>query len=133
MRQPLSLIMFCWMAYARKGCLELCSGFFQETKNIAALPDTTTYNILIHAYVKESNYMLVKQLLLDMSSQNLVADTVTYASLSYGLCNEGKISAALHLRNRMVENGITPSINIYNTMLDAMFRRGKLWNWLIWQ
>lgn len=28
----------------------------------------------------------------------------------------------------MVENGITPSINIYNTILDAMFRRGKLWN-----
>ncbi|CAK9140492.1 unnamed protein product [Ilex paraguariensis] len=63
-----------------------------------------------------------------MASQRLKPDVATYGSFIYGLCKEGKISVAVQVRDQMLENGITPSVDIYNTILEAMFKRGKFWD-----
>nr|XP_010907125.1 pentatricopeptide repeat-containing protein At1g62720 isoform X2 [Elaeis guineensis] len=112
----------------KKGLLADAYRIFSEFKNIGTFPDTASYNILIHASIRKADYVSVKCLLTDMYSRGLVPDAITYGSLSYGLCKEGNVNVALHLEDWMIESGVSPSISYYNTLMDAAFRMGRLWD-----
>ncbi|KAG6469899.1 hypothetical protein ZIOFF_070832 [Zingiber officinale] len=114
--------MICLMQYFSKANRPLeCYNIF-KFKNAGIFPDITSYNILLHASIKEGDYFLMKCLLFNMYRQGLLPDGITYGSLSHGLCKEGNISSAVRLEDWMLELNIKPTMPYYNTILDAVFR-----------
>ncbi|KAL3520054.1 hypothetical protein ACH5RR_018203 [Cinchona calisaya] len=72
-------------------------------------------------------YLLVYHMSGDTFSQRLKMDVITYRSLVFVFCKEAKISSAFQVRDDMLENGIAPGIGVYNAIMEAMFRRRKVW------
>ncbi|KAK1310118.1 hypothetical protein QJS10_CPA08g01518 [Acorus calamus] len=111
----------------KQGLVGTAYRIFHKFKNLEFSPDIFSYNILIRAFIKVKKHSFVRQLVVDLCRQNFLPDSVTCGSFIYSLCKEGDIVAALHVRDWMLLNGIAPTSSIYNTILNALFRRRMYW------
>ncbi|KAG6403912.1 hypothetical protein SASPL_136146 [Salvia splendens] len=70
--------------------LGLAETFFNYFKQIGVSADTTTYNVLIRAFIHEGNDLMVGELSREMSSHKLRQDLGTYGCFVNDLCRRGE-------------------------------------------
>ncbi|KAK1394752.1 Pentatricopeptide repeat [Heracleum sosnowskyi] len=91
--------------------LSLAHRIFNYLKSFGLSPDTTTYIILIHAYKKVGNQMMVSQLLSDMFSQKLMFLHIVSAQNS---------SSLVILLNYTLHGRILMPVQICSTSVPGM-------------
>ncbi|CAI9768453.1 unnamed protein product [Fraxinus pennsylvanica] len=130
--------------------------FFDRFDWTTVGPDLISFNAILSIACKEGNSSMIRRILNRMEFEGFKLDVIsstcliqyfcaigkipeclkllnsmtnvdTYGCFIYSLCKKGKISLALQLRDQLFANGITPNIVIYNTILEAMFRRRNFW------
>lgn len=60
-----------------------------------------------------------------MARKSIVPNSITYSSLIYGLCKEGKISEAVQILDRMKIQDLKPDAVLYSKVIDGFCEIGK--------
>lgn len=117
-------------ALARSGNLPDAFKYFVKAKNEDAAVRTSTYNVLIEAYVKIENVPKAWDLLEDMRESKVEADSYTYTHI-FKAIKENKsdlLRAAEQLKRLEKEGSAVLDVILYNLLLDAFVSNRMLFH-----
>ncbi|KAF7130186.1 hypothetical protein RHSIM_Rhsim10G0193900 [Rhododendron simsii] len=110
-------------------------------KSRGLIPNTVIYNALLHALCKNGKGNVVQALvMLEKSFGNgCVPDVVTVTKVIGILCNEGRVTEAVEILERVKSNGGSVDVEAYNTvikgfsmdMFQEMKMAGIIWNFVM--
>ncbi|KAI8997295.1 hypothetical protein BDB01DRAFT_892856 [Pilobolus umbonatus] len=106
------------------GCAS-CSCAKESTEDIKRAkinPDTYTFNILIHHYLKQQNTNQAFVIYDKMVTSNNDPDTVTYANFIWYYARQGDAKECLKYLDVMKRKGIPMNNYIYNNLLDCSLK-----------
>ena len=70
---------------------------------VGLVPNSVTFNTLIHGYSKEGNVRRAESFLAQMKRRGLTPNVITYNSLIHGFCKAGKLLDAIVVFEEMQE------------------------------
>ncbi|XP_020581510.1 pentatricopeptide repeat-containing protein At5g27270 isoform X2 [Phalaenopsis equestris] len=87
-------------------------------------PDAVVISILVNAFSKHGMFQNAERLIYGSFDTDTVLDTVAYNTYIKAMLDSGKLHLAIDIYDRMIDAGVRPSLQTYNTMI-SVYGRGK--------
>lgn len=100
---------------------------FAKMKELKCEPNTVTYNVLMKMFVDSKSTNMVLKLKEEMDENGIEPNGNTYKTLISMFCAMGHWSNAYkYYKEMMEEKSLTPSLHLYNTVLNQLRNAGQL-------
>ncbi|KAG6385736.1 hypothetical protein SASPL_154614 [Salvia splendens] len=109
------------MDHCRHGDPSKAFDFLKKVKSRGLVPDSFTYNTLIHGFMKEENVDMTFVLVNQMKKESISPDLVTYNAILDQFCRLGRMQEANSVYRKMIEKGINPDRATYTSLINECY------------
>ncbi|XP_031262866.1 pentatricopeptide repeat-containing protein At5g47360-like isoform X1 [Pistacia vera] len=88
--------------------------------------DTVMYNMVIRLFCEKGDMVMADNLMKEMGLIDLYPDMITNVSMIKGFCNVDRLEDACALLKAMRGHGCPPNTVAYSTLLDGIFKLGRM-------
>ncbi|CAI0425464.1 unnamed protein product [Linum tenue] len=136
-------------AYCKQGRVDRAVEFVKETEHSGFELNVVSYNSLTDGYVSvgdmEGAYGVLKimkangvlrnevgkmdeaeQIFAKMVEFGCKSDGITFRTVGDGYCKAGNVEEALEVKEKREKDAISPSVEMYNSLITALFKCGKV-------
>ncbi|GKD20784.1 pentatricopeptide repeat-containing protein [Tanacetum coccineum] len=119
--------------YGKQNQLERANQVFKavsdtssERKHLCHDVGATEINMLVNALTSCGKHREARNVINDCFCKNIEVDTVAYNTFIKAILDAGRLNFAASIYDRMLTNGVAPSIQTFKTMITVHGRRGDL-------
>ncbi|XP_010422726.1 PREDICTED: pentatricopeptide repeat-containing protein At4g01400, mitochondrial-like [Camelina sativa] len=124
--QPRHLNRILEVLVSHKGYLGKAFELFKSARLHGVMPNTRSYNILMHAFCLNDDLSIAYQLFGKMLERDVVPDVESYKILIQGFSRKGQVNGAMELLEDMLNKGFVPDRLSYTTLLNSLCRKTQL-------
>ncbi|XP_019090178.1 PREDICTED: pentatricopeptide repeat-containing protein At4g01400, mitochondrial-like [Camelina sativa] len=111
---------------SHRGYLRKAFDLFKSSRLHGVMPNTRSYNILMHAFCLNDDLSIAYLLFGKMLERDVVPDVESYKILIQGFSRKGQVNGAMELLEDMLNKGFVPDRLSYTTLLNSLCRKTQL-------
>lgn len=124
--------------YGKAGMFDHARKLFDEMPQLNCERTLKSFNALLKAGVLSKRFDEVLKIFRELPSDlSLILNRVSYNTVIHTLCEMGSLDDALFMLDELKENGLSPDVITFNTLLDAFYREKgfeggeKMWSLMV--
>ncbi|CAK7329137.1 unnamed protein product [Dovyalis caffra] len=112
-------------AYGKDKKMKMAMRVYFRMLKTGCDPDVSTYNTLIHGFLKMGLFDKAWVLWNMMNGLGIQANEVTYNLMICNYCKQGKLDCATALLNSMIPCNLAPRVHCYTPIMAALYKQNR--------